>query len=110
MSEGVGNNGNLIPVKPGEVRNPKGRPVGALSRSTIARKWLETKSADGLLNVDKVFLALLEKAMSGDVSAAKEMLDSGYGKLTDKQEVTGKDGADINAGIQVTFVAPKKHD
>ena len=32
---------NLIPAKKGEVRNPKGRPVGSRNRSTIVKQWLE---------------------------------------------------------------------
>jgi hypothetical protein len=34
----MANDENLIPPKPGEVRNPNGRPKGSKNRSTIARK------------------------------------------------------------------------
>lgn len=42
-------------------------------------------------------LALIGNALKGDVSAFKELMDSGYGKLTDKVEHSG----DIITGIQI---------
>lgn len=45
------------------------------------------------------------KAMAGDVPALKELLDSGYGKVSDKTELTGKDGEEFK-GLTVSFVKP----
>lgn len=97
---------NLIPPKKGEIRNPNGRPVGSRNRETIVNKWLEaikdtknpiTGENEALPIADQMVLALIGKALKGDVSAFKELMDSGYGKLTDKVEHSG----DIITGIQI---------
>ena len=92
--------------KKGKSGNPAGRPVGARSRETIVRKWLEaikesrnpiTGELERLPIADQIVLSLIGKALKGDVSAFKELMDSGYGKLTDKVEHSG----DIITGIQI---------
>lgn len=42
--------------------------------------------------IDGIVLGLLAKASRGDIAAVKEVFDRYYGKLTDKVELTGKDG------------------
>ena len=83
--------------KKGQSGNPKGRPKGSKNRSTIARRWLEatrkgknplTGEDEILTQEDIITLALIRKAMEGDVAAYKALLDSGYG--------TAKDTVDIN--------------
>lgn len=87
------------PWKPGESGNPKGHPKGKRNRSTIARQWLEvsqkiknpiTGETEQLEQQDIIMLGLIRKARNGDVQAAKELLDSAYGKLKDKVESDGK--------------------
>ena len=89
---------NLIPPQKGEIRNPKGRPVGSRNRETIIRQWLEsiknaknpiTGELEALPIVDQIVLALIGKALKGDVYAFKELMDSAFGKVTDKTEHTG---------------------
>ena len=105
MGENSGHN-NLIPPVKGEVRNPNGRGKGVRNRATIFKEMLEqaalasinkkqaqalAPTADGEQPIvleqktiaDQVVTALLISALSGDVAAARELLDSGYGKLTD---------------------------
>lgn len=103
----MANDENLIPPKKGEVRNPNGRPKGSRNRATIYRELLEQAAlskykkaqAKALLGedakeddlkqksiADQVVASLLVSALRGDVSAAKELMDSGFGKLTDKLE------------------------
>jgi hypothetical protein len=87
---------NIRPPKPGEVRNPKGKPPGTKNRSTILKKWIEVatklknpvtgKDEFGTVE-DKVTLALIARALTGDVQAIKEINDTLYGKLTEKSEV-----------------------
>lgn len=97
---------NVIPhqIKPGEVKNPKGRPKGSKNRSTIVKKWLETKERvhnpitnkyQRLSQADIMTLALISKARKGDVLAFKELMDSAYGKIAVKTELTGRDGKDF---------------
>lgn len=87
---------NIRPPKPGEVRNPKGKPLGTKNRSTILKKWIEvaTKLKNPITGKDefgtvedKVTLALIARALTGDVQAIKEINDTLYGKLTEKSEV-----------------------
>ncbi len=51
--------------------------------------------------IDATILALLRKATMGDIPAIKEIFDRHYGKLSDKVELTGKDGQPL----QVNHVA-----
>ena len=102
--------------KKGQSGNPKGRPKGSLNRSTIARRWLETTKKgknpitgedEILTQEDVITLALIRKAMDGDVSAYKALMDSGYG--------TAKDTIDINTNdVGIDFddllAAMKKND
>lgn len=83
-----------------ERMNLKGRPKGALSRKTLLRKWLEVSGTNGTVE-DDVALALIKKALEGDVNAIKEVLDSTHGKVTDKLEQTGANGEPL--AVKVTF-------
>ena len=89
---------NLKPQwQKGQSGNPKGRPKGALNRSTIAKKWLEvnekiknpiTGDSELLSQEDAITLALINKARKGDVNAYRALLDSGYGKPKESVDVT----------------------
>ena len=81
---------NLIPAKKGEVRNPKGRPVGSRNRSTIAKQWIEmphkgknpiTGEIERLEIQDFMTIIQIVKALKGDVNAYRELMDSAYGKV-----------------------------
>ena len=81
--------------KPGESGNRNGRPKGAKNRSTILKKWLDLdsiiedpttgKEISGTIE-DSIALALIRKAMAGDVTAIREIYDSVYGKLDNNKE------------------------
>lgn len=90
-------------IKPGEVRNPFGRPVGSKNRATVLKQILESqalktinKSLASKLGDDpdfvpttieeQVLASLVLQAISGDVAALKEVQDTVFGKLTDKVE------------------------
>lgn len=108
----VGRIANLKPFPAGVSGNPLGRPIGARSRSTIVKELLSVNldakgldGKDGKYSVEYlVNAALLKKAMEGDVPAIKELQDTLYGKLTDKQELTGKDGDSLK--IDVAHLPP----
>lgn len=87
----------------GQCPNPKGRPKGSKNRSTVLKELFE-QVIDGedlsgnrkALPVEThIIQALVRKAITGDVSAIKESLDTVYGKVADVQELTGKDGGAI---------------
>lgn len=111
-NNGKGVNGNLIPPVKGEVRNPAGRPVGSRNRSTIAKEWLSViGELDGqkLPYEDLITLAAIKKALTGDVAAYNALNDNAYGKLTDKQELTGRDGEPLQAIVR-KVVDPKNNE
>jgi hypothetical protein len=92
------NEENLIPFKPGQSGNPKGRPKGAKSRSTVIKRWLEamdkgknpmTGEVEEMSVEDKMTLALIGKALKGDTQAYKALMDSAYGQPKQEIENTG---------------------
>ena len=98
----MANEENLNPFKKGQSGNPKGRPVGRKSRSTIAKKWLETSEKfknpitgeiEELTQEDIGTLALIKKMRSGDVRAYESLMDSAFGKAVQTNDINvNKDG------------------
>lgn len=80
--------------KKGQSGNPKGRPKMPDLRDAIAKILAEEK--DGKTALDVVLAALRAKAVKGDVRAAQELLDRGFGKA--KQVI------DNNVSIQPTII------
>lgn len=60
----------------GQSGNPRGRPKGSKNKSTLLREAMQTK-ADRMLSkeVPKVLAVVIAAAKSGDMSAAKMILD-----------------------------------
>jgi hypothetical protein len=95
--------------KKGQSGNLKGHPKGVKNRATILKKWIaiaakvkhpETdEDLPGTIE-DKVNLSLITKALAGDVQAIKEINDTLYGKIPDKQE------HEIKGKVKISF----KHD
>lgn len=80
--------------QPKQRRSRKGVP----NRSTTLKRWLEVKrviDADGNpmgktvkgTVEDEIILALIGKALKGDVAAIREVLDTRYGKAKEHQDV-----------------------
>ena len=57
------------PFKKGQSGNPTGRPKGARNQTTMAAEALMVKDAENVVR------AVIEKATSGDMTAAKIILD-----------------------------------
>jgi hypothetical protein len=111
---------NIIPPKKGEIRNPKGKPKGTLNRSTLLKKWLavQTKikrpdngSEEQVPLSDAIALGIIRQAMKGDVNAYKEIMDTLYGKLTDKiDHTTGGEKLQNNIVVSEKAQAKKISD
>ena len=98
------NDQNLKPPKKGEIRNPNGRGLGVKNRSTLLKKWIEvnakfrnpiTKETEQGTVEDMIVIALITKAIAGDIQAIKEVYDTRYGKL--------QDSAKIDASISIEY-------
>jgi hypothetical protein len=62
------------------------------------------------MEVEKAMdLAIIGKALKGDVNAYKEIKDTVYGKIANVNELTGKDGGMIEIN-QTTVIKPKIDD
>lgn len=104
--------------KPGVCPPGAGRPKGSKNRSTIARQFAEVITGgidvSGNIKADMtaeelMIAALWRKAFDGDINAIKEIQDTLYGKLTDKQELSGPDGGPLTA-IMRKVIDPKSND
>ncbi len=84
------------PFPPGVSGNPNGRPKGSRNRSTIVNEILEAIDPDTKLSyVEAMTYAVARKATAGDVPAFKELMDSGFGKIADRSELSGPNGGPI---------------
>jgi hypothetical protein len=68
--------------------NPKGRPKLPDLKEAIAKILSEEK--DGHTALDAILAALRAKAAKGDVRAAQELLDRGFGKAKQVIDVTAE--------------------
>ncbi len=90
---GVGRNGNLIPPKKGEVRNPKGKPKGSYSLKPILRRILREKDPeDGRKLAEKFIRARIESAIKGNSFAAREIWEYIDGKPSQAVEMSTPPG------------------
>jgi hypothetical protein len=65
-----------------------GRPKGSLNISTILRRVLKQKGADGVINAERVALALVNQAAAGNVAAMRELLNRIDGPVPTKFDIT----------------------
>ena len=81
--------------------NRAGRPLGSRNRKDIVKEALEAILEGGeQMVVDAITAAAIAKAMTGDIPAFKELMDSGYGKIADKQELSGPNGEPLQAIVR----------
>lgn len=105
----MANEKNLVPFKNGEDdrRNKNGRPPGSLSRSTIARKWLEatekymnpqTGIEGELTQEDIITLEQIKEARQGKnkTQAYIALMDSAHGRPITTISVDPESSVNIN--------------
>ena len=98
---------NVIPWKPGQSGNPKGKKKGTLHSRTIIAKWLAVKEniknpitgkMENMTQYDAIVLAQLAKARNKDTIAFNALLDRSEGKPKQDIELSTPEG-----GIKVIF-------
>lgn len=92
---------NLKPFPKGVSGNPKGRPKLPDLSEAIAKVLADEK--DGKTALEAVLMALRAKAVKGDVRAAQELLDRGFGKS--KQIIE-----DVTTTPRTLVIVSPKHD
>ena len=97
-------NPNLI--KPGEVRNPKGRPKGSVNKYTqLARELLSSRG-------EEIVEVVIAKALKGDVHCLKMCMDRivPAQKAVEIKHTKDEGGLTINVGTteQLSDMAKKK--
>ena len=92
------NGGTLTRPDKGESMNPKGRPKKLPEIAILIANALGSEK-NGITVAEEILARLVKEAKAGNLKAAEMLLDRGYGKPTNKTEVTGKDGKDIGSFI-----------
>jgi hypothetical protein len=94
-----------------------GAPVGNKNAATTKRPWAEAlqraleahKPIEQRQKLDALAVAVIEKAMSGDVQAIKEIGDRLDGKPRQQTEIMGENGGAVQfARIERVITDPKK--
>lgn len=82
-NKGVGGNGNLIPAKKGEVRNPNGRPKKGTAIADILNKLLDTPK-DNKTRREIILDKVLTMAENGEMAAINFIADRTEGKALER--------------------------
>lgn len=109
MAGGSGSNpvskANLIPAKPGDIKNPNGRKgkdgTKGLSLKNEFKQYINRISAD---ERDAVWTGLYTKAMMGDVAAIKLWVELNGERVVDDI------ATETDTGIRVNITLPAKKE
>ncbi len=100
----MANEHNLIPAKPGEVRNPNGRPKGVPNSKTRLARLLTlvqniqnpiTGEQEGFTVAEQMDMQQILKALGGDTKAYQAVTDRLEGRPAQAVDVTSG-GENIN--------------
>lgn len=106
---------NLKPIKPGEVRNPKGKPKGAMNSKTVIRRFLEMDAVvinpktqkkvvlkglkgEPITYMEAIIIRMIQRAMKGDTTAFNAILDRMEGKPKQTTDLNVPTGAVVMIG------------
>lgn len=92
-------------IKPGEVRNPKGRPKKELCLTSLVKEELEEilKTQGGNMTYARAFAkAWVRKAIQGHQTAMNQLLDRIDGKVPLPLEHGGKGGGPVRFNVTLT--------
>ena len=99
------NDENLKPIKPGEIRNPKGKKPGTKNIKTIIKKYLSqeivrinpvTKLDENLTIEEHMVLAAIANSMNGEDRPREDILNRYYGKPTESVKIKGSNKPNIS--------------
>jgi hypothetical protein len=103
---------NLKMFQKGSSGNVKGKPKGTKSRATVLRKLIymkamvENPNGEGALMKgtveEQIAVALIRKALAGDIAAFREIMDSVYGKIPQPVE-NPVDPGKVGQGQSIPF-------
>jgi len=91
------------PFKKGQSGNPNGRPKKLPKLDELMAEVLGEEK-DGKTAAQAILSALRAKAAKGDVRAAELLLNRAYGKVSEKFELTGKDGDAVKTELTINVV------
>jgi len=103
---------NLIPIKKGERRNPNGRPKGQRNYRTIYREVIKKIGESQKMTPeeieDLIHKSGIVKAMKGDYSFHKDVLDRLHGKPPQGIGGMDEEGNFKEQNLTIEFVKVKK--
>jgi hypothetical protein len=95
-------------IKPGEIRNPHGRPRKEQSLTEILKKTIENQklvvNGKEISGKDAIAMKLFSLAMQGDLTALKYCYDRVDGTPRQAVELSGPEGEPIQKNITVEFI------
>ena len=105
----MANENNLKPVRSESEAREKGKKGGLKSGEVRRERKLLKEELLLLLSTgktqEKISVALIKKALKGDIRAFEIIRDTIGEKPTDKQEITGRNGAPL---VQQTYLTPEE--
>jgi hypothetical protein len=96
QKQGQPQKANATSFKPGQSGNPSGRPKDVGEVIELARKHTTTA-------IERLVYWMNHENPKASVAATQAILDRGWGKPVQPNEISGKDGAALVPAIAVTI-------
>lgn len=88
-----------MPFQKGQSGNPKGRPKRPFTFKYAIEQALRAKGPDGLPFRRRIARKLVELADQGSIDAIRILLDRIDGKVVERRELSGPEGAPLELRI-----------